>query len=285
MARSNVSQAISAEKTLPSGEAATHTLARRWFLVFSAAYGTWIVLPFLAPVFMQIGWETPGRMIYALYSFFCHQLPQRSFFLFGPQGMYSVDVIRQAWQDTLDPMILRQFIGSPALGWKVAWSDRMVSMYSSILLFAWLWVPLRKRVKPLAWWGLLLFLLPMGVDGVTHFFSDFAGIGQGFRDSNLWLATLTNNAFDAGFYAGDALGSFNSWMRLITGLLFGLGIVWFSFSYLEESFGEVSALKEQLRTEYAGGLKALENQGQATIDSGESKEQEKESGERLQKLE
>jgi hypothetical protein len=68
--------------------------------------------------------------------------------------------------------------------------------------------------------------------------SDLFGIGQGFRDSNAWLAVLTNQAFRAYFYAGDALGSFNSWMRWITGILFGLGIVWFGFPYLDDFFTE-----------------------------------------------
>lgn len=29
---------------------------------------------------------------------------------------------------------------------------------------------------------------------------------------------------------------FNSWMRLITGVLFGLGIVWFGFPYIHNVF-------------------------------------------------
>ena len=70
--------------------------------------------------------------------------------------------------------------------------------------------------------------------------SDLAGIGQGFRDTNLWLAFLTNNAFSASFYAGEALGSFNSWMRLVTGILAGLGIVWFIFPYVFLRQSEVS---------------------------------------------
>jgi hypothetical protein len=65
--------------------------------------------------------------------------------------------------------------------------------------------------------------------GITHMVSDFAGIGEGFRDSNIWLATLTHHAYPATFYAGDALGSFNSWMRWFSGILFGAGIVWFGF--------------------------------------------------------
>ncbi len=74
--------------------------------------------------------------------------------------------------------------------------------------------------------------------------SDFYGIGQGFRDSNSWLAILTNNICPATFYAGDALGSFNSWMRLITGIPFGLGIVWFGFPFVEEAFNDTARLLE-----------------------------------------
>jgi len=31
---------------------------------------------------MNIGWDKAGKAIYFIYSFFCHQLPERSFFLF-----------------------------------------------------------------------------------------------------------------------------------------------------------------------------------------------------------
>jgi uncharacterized membrane protein len=99
-----------------------------------------------------------------------------------------------------------------------------------------LWGIFKQKIKPLPWWGLFLLLLPLAVDGITHAISDLAGIGQGFRDTNTWLAALTNNSLPAGFYAGDAWGSFNAWMRLITGVFFGLGIVWFGFPYIDEAF-------------------------------------------------
>jgi uncharacterized membrane protein len=130
------------------------------------------------------------------------------------------------------------------MGWKVAWSDRMVSMFTSLWLFGILWGVVKQKIKPLPWLGLILLVLPMAIDGTTHLFSDPAGIGQGFRDSNAWLASLTNNAFPATFYAGDAWGSFNAWMRLITGVLFGLGIVWFVFPYLDEAFTNSSQVVE-----------------------------------------
>lgn len=136
--------------------------------------------------------------------------------------------------------MLRQFIGNPAMGWKVAWSDRMISMYTATWFFGLAWWPLRRRVKPLPWWGLALFLLPMAVDGFTHFFSDLTGIGQGFRFTNAWLAALTNDAYPTSFYLGDAWGSFNSLMRLATGIFFGIGVVWFAFPYLHRSFSEAA---------------------------------------------
>jgi hypothetical protein len=43
-------------------------------------------LPFLAPVFMKLGLEGIGRAIYLIYWPLCHQMAQRSFFLFGPAG-------------------------------------------------------------------------------------------------------------------------------------------------------------------------------------------------------
>jgi len=80
------------------------------------------------------------------------------------------------------------------------------------------------------------------LDGGTHTFSDFAGIGNGFRDTNEWLANLTNHSLPPTFYAGDALGSFNSLMRLLSGLLAGLGITWFAFPYIFQA----QALNQEL---------------------------------------
>ena len=210
-------------------------LARNWFVVFSILYGAFVVLPFLAPVFMSFGLNQIGEVIYKIYSFVCHQLPQRSWFLFGAQPSYSLTAIQSSWQNTTDPMILRQFIGNGEMGWKVAWSDRMFSMYTGVWVFALIWYPLRKRIQTLPLWGLVLLSLPMFVDGVSHMVSDLAGLGLGFRESNIRLAQLTQYVFPQNFYAGDMLGSLNSWMRLITGALFALGVVWFAFPKMEDT--------------------------------------------------
>jgi uncharacterized membrane protein len=215
------------------------TFSRHWLLVFNVMLGLYAGLPFLAPILMHAGSAGLANIIYGFYSTQCHQLPERSFFLFGPKAMLPLAEIQAVWVKTNDPLVLRQFIGNAALGWKVAWSDRMVSMYTSLLLFSLAWQVLRRPARPLPWWGFILSLSVMALDGGSHFISDLAGIGQGFRDSNAWLAAITAHALPATFYAGDALGSFNSWMRILSGVLFGLGTVWFIFPYLAVGFGDL----------------------------------------------
>ena len=214
-------------------------LARHWLLFVNLLVALWVALPWLAPVFMHLGWTSAAKAVYFLYSFQCHQLPERSYFLFGRQAMYSLAEIQAAWQFTENPLILRQFIGNSEMGWKVAWSDRMVSMYTSILFGGLLYGLVRKRLKPIPFWTFAILLLPMAIDGGTHMVSDLAGIGKGFRDTNVWLQVLTNNAFPITFYQGDALGSLNSWMRLITGILFGIALVGFAYPYVSDSFADI----------------------------------------------
>lgn len=100
-------------------------------------------------------------------------------------------------------------------------------------MYGLLWWPLRRKLKVLPWWGLVLFLLPMAIDGSSHFISDLAGIGQGFRYGNLWLAAITQHIFPISFYSGETFGTFNSLIRLLTGILFGVGIVWYTYPYID----------------------------------------------------
>lgn len=221
-------------------------ISKHWFEIFLTIYGIWVIIPWFAPVIMNLGWTSLGDTIYFIYSFFCHQLPQRSFFLFGEQSMYSLSQIQAVWQSTSDPMILRQFVGNSTMGWKVAWSDRMISFYTSIWVFAVIFYWFRNKIKAISLWTALFLLLPIILDGGTHMLSDFAGIGNGFRDTNLWLVQLTNNSFSQNFYSGDLLGSFNSWGRWITGTLAGLAIIWlalpniFEIQTLNKKLGQLS---------------------------------------------
>ncbi|MGB9872711.1 MAG: DUF2085 domain-containing protein, partial [Anaerolineae bacterium] len=60
-------------------------LRRHWLFWANSALGLLWGLPWLAPLLMKLNAVAPARMIYTFYRFLCHQLADRSFFLFGPQ--------------------------------------------------------------------------------------------------------------------------------------------------------------------------------------------------------
>ncbi len=217
-------------------------VGRHWLAVFIVLYGALVWAPFLAPVFMHVGANGPADALYFFYSFLCHQLPERSIFFFGPQPMYSYAQIKAVWP--LDGFAgLRQFIGNPEMGYKVAWSDRMISTYGGLWLGGVIYALLGKRAPrlSLAVW-LLLGVMPIGIDGLSHLFNDLVAgtTGTGFRDTNSWLQALTLNALPPSFYAGDQFGSFNSWARWITGLLFGITTILAAFPSIDRAMRELS---------------------------------------------
>lgn len=213
------------------------TIANYWLPFFLICWSLFNILPVLAPVFMQVGWTGLGNTIYDIYGLFCHQMAQRSYFLFGEQLMYAPEQlpVELTGQLGTDTFALRAFRGSKTLGWKLAWSDRMVTMYGGFWLTGivyWL-LSKRRRINPLPIWIAVLLMLPLAIDGGTHLISDFVGLAIGFRYSNDWLANLSNHSFSQSFYMGDALGSFNSWMRIITGLLFGIGSAAYAIPFID----------------------------------------------------
>ncbi|MEZ4619113.1 MAG: DUF2085 domain-containing protein [Caldilineaceae bacterium] len=209
---------------------------RHWLALFLTPMLIFVTLPFFAPVAMHWGWTGVGQLLYLIYSPFCHQLPQRSFFFFGEKFTYTLAEILEVYPYN-DPWRLRHFIGTATMGYKVAWSDRMVSFYFMTPVFALIYPLLQRfgrKLKPIPFWLMLLTLTPIMLDGMTHVFSDVLyGISSGgFRDTNGWLATLTNHAFP-GFYAGDQYGTFNWWMRLITGVIAAWGLAFHYIPWLD----------------------------------------------------
>jgi hypothetical protein len=104
-------------------------------------------------------------------------------------------------------------------------------MFVGALLYA----LFRRHIRPPRLRAILPLTVPMVVDGVTHTVSDLLGVGAGFRYHNAWLARLVGHPLPATFLVGNGLGSLNSWMRLGTGLAFGLGIAWMLYPVLDAS--------------------------------------------------
>jgi uncharacterized membrane protein len=188
-------------------------IARHWVALFSLALFIYVGLPFLAPVLMQVGATGPARVIYLVYSPACHQLPDRSYFLFGQSPVYSLDELESSSVLPGSGLLeRRRYIGDEMLGWKVALCERDVAIYGAMLIAGIIFALLRSRVRRLALPVFVLFVIPIAVDGLTQLF--------GLRTSNWWL-------------------------RTITGALFGAGVVWLVYPYIQESMDDIRASIEK----------------------------------------
>ncbi|MGD1993643.1 MAG: DUF2085 domain-containing protein [Anaerolineae bacterium] len=198
-------------------------LAQHWLAIFNVMALLYVGLPFLAPILMRVGVEPVGRAIYALYRPLCHQLPYRSWYLFGSQLHYGQEELaRLVGAEALVP---HGYIGDPTLGFKVALCQRDTAIYGTIFLAGVLFALIRRRVRPLPLWVYVLFILPMALDGGLQLFSYALPI----LIPSLDIPTLESNPV----------------RRVITGSLFGLGTVWLAYPYVEESFREILETLEQ----------------------------------------
>jgi uncharacterized membrane protein len=185
-----------------------YRLARHWLAVFNVLTGLYVLLPLLAPVLMAAGAPQVGRLIYFAYRPACHQLPERSFFLFGSQPSYTLD---ELWAmgavDRADGLLARQrFLGTDQIGWKMAICQRDIAMYGALFVGGFLFGLLRKYVRPLSLLGYVLCLVPMFIDGSTQL--------VGLRESTALL-------------------------RVLTGSLVGFATVWMLYPRLDNAFAEV----------------------------------------------
>jgi uncharacterized membrane protein len=184
-------------------------IARHWLALFNTAWGLYVILPFVAPLLMQAGFVTPARLIYGVYSFTCHQLPDHSYFLFSPTPVPQAQELMAAGApDEANLFFFRSFIGNPQIGYKVALCERDIAIYGSVFLAGLAFALIRRRGKLRApsLKVYLLFLIPIAVDGLTQL--------VGWRESNWWL-------------------------RTVTGAIFGVASVWLAYPYVEDAMQEV----------------------------------------------
>jgi uncharacterized membrane protein len=178
-----------------------YRLAQHWLLGLNLAVLLYVGLPVLAPMLMNLGLTAPGKAIYFVYRPACHQRPERSYFIGGPQIIYTPEELSTAGVNPLS-----RDIGNAEIGYKVAFCERDVAIYGSIALAGMLFGLVRRRLRPLPILIYGLFCLPMLVDGGLQLF--------GVYESS-WL------------------------LRSVTGAVFGFGSVWFAYPYLEEAFREM----------------------------------------------
>jgi uncharacterized membrane protein len=210
--------------------------SRHWLALANVTAGLFVLGAVLAPALMRAGLTAPATALYTLYGFTCHQFSQRSYFLFGRQLMYPLDQLVDNWPEASNMWQQRAIVGDPVFGYKVALANRCSAIYPSILAAGLLFGLLRKAVKPISIFVFALLALPMALDGGTHLVGEITGLN--FRLENVWLQELTRNTFAPDFYVGDSIGSFNWLMRTLTGALFGIGLVWFTYPHLRAGFDD-----------------------------------------------
>jgi uncharacterized membrane protein len=162
---------------------------RRWLLAANIGVGIFIALPFVAPLLLSAGFDGPANLIYAAYSAVCHQWAFRSYFLFGPGLTYD--------HATLSGLIGEggpfKFVGSADLGYKVAFCQRDVAIYASVLvtglIYGWRRGPWPGNMAGLSLFAYAILIFPMALDGFTQLF--------GWRESSVELRTITGALFGA----------------------------------------------------------------------------------------
>jgi len=221
-------------------------LARHWLLVVNAFLGLYIGMAVLAPVLMAAGFTGIGRAIYLFFAPQCHQLPQRSYYLFSQAGGIQTYPLNQVLAWGANPANLRAFVGNPEIGFKLAIAQRLTALHSALFAGGLLWGLIGRRLPRLSWLGYLFLILPMALDGGSHVVSEITRLG--FRESNAWAVGLTGDIFPPSFYVGTTVGTLNWLLRTVTGTLFGLGTIWFAFPHLAEGFGDMQVqLETKLR--------------------------------------
>ena len=211
-------------------------LATYWYFVAIMSAVVILALAFLAPAFMSTGQIETGQAIYRLLAPHDHQLPQRSYFLFGEDGGIHTYSLAQILAWGADENNLRAFVGNAKIGYKTGLNHRMIAIFTGLCIGGLIWQLAGERPR-LRFIPFLLLALPLLLDGLSHMSSESSGAG--FRQTNLWAVRLTGGVFSATFYQGTTVGSLNWLLRTATGLLFGLGLAWYLFTYLSHRFAAI----------------------------------------------
>jgi uncharacterized membrane protein len=109
--------------------------ARHWLFIFNGLVTILVGLSFLAPYLESIGQRVPAMAIHFVYSYSCHQMPSRSFFLWG---------------------------------YKMPYCERDAAMYTAFLAVGLAFIFLRRRLRPLDWRLYALLCAPLVIDGTLQ---------------------------------------------------------------------------------------------------------------------
>lgn len=239
---------------------AVYWFSRHWLAVFNVLVLIYVGLPILAPVLMNAGVTGPARVIYTVYSPLCHQMAQRSFFLFGEQRAYPREIAGtdltpiEAYIGDIPEFdgvstdnwpafftAARRFVGNEQMGYKMALCERDIGIYGFVLIGGLVFAMVRNRfkIKPLP---LILFIIigmgPIALDGFSQLFSYWASPTNGSAPGEI-AATIQRFL---------PLRESTPALRALTGALFGFMLVWLAYPQVQNGLkGTEQQLREKLQ--------------------------------------
>lgn len=204
-------------------------ISKNYIHVFNVLIFLYVGLPFLAPVLEKAGAGVPAGLIYRMYSIVCHQLPFRSWFLFGEQTYYPramagipgvltyEDITNNAELNVFND---RWFVGNESVGYKVALCQRDVAIYGAMVIFGIGFALSGRKIRSIPWYlWVILGLGPIGLDGFSQLPSVMGNLPA-------WLPIRESNPL----------------FRSITGVLFGVLTTWYLYPMIEATMLETRRL-------------------------------------------
>ncbi len=223
-------QAVKRGKTITRADKISLWISKNYLLILNLMVFLYVGIPFTAPILKEAGADRAAEVIYQVYKPLCHQWSFRSWFIFGEQPFYPHEAAKMPGvltfeevsgiTDINDPGRLqaRTFEGNEILGFKVAYCQRDVAIWGSILLFGLIFAISKRKIKGIHWliW-ILIGLGPIGLDGFSQLISQLnlpslSGILP-YRESTPYLRTLT-------------------------GFLFGFMTAWYGYPTIEDAMAD-----------------------------------------------
>ena len=186
------------------GQRFNRSIRRGYALIFAFVFILYIVLALLPAVMMHRGWERPAEWVYKYYGLLCHQMPQRSWFLFGKQAWYPAAAPEGSGMLSFTGAsgistgfsAGRNFYGTPEMGYKMAICQRDTAIYGAMTVFCLIFSLSGCRI-PKPGWILPFFIgvLPIAADGITQLLGNALPAFFPFRESTPLLRTVTGALF------------------------------------------------------------------------------------------
>ncbi|HVB64211.1 MAG TPA: DUF2085 domain-containing protein [Nitrolancea sp.] len=127
----------SEERIIIAVDRAIYHVARHWVWLLNIVGALFVGLPTLAPVLDASGHKTLAEFIYRPFSLICHQVPDRSFHIFG---------------------------------YKMAYCERCFAIYAGTLVLGLIFGMSKRKLRPATLLECALISVPMAIDGFTQLF-------------------------------------------------------------------------------------------------------------------